>query len=181
MKALKFVILGAGILGILSFFLPYAKIDAGSDSLSFNALDVMRGVDLAETGVSEAKKAVEASANVDERASLRSDLREVEEALDLVKGIMIVVFLPFLAFALIGVIGAVRGRLGRVGGTFALLLGLVAMGINGVFLAAWGSAEVKAAGGNAGFAQYLLFIASVIGFLGGLLTLIKPDRGGRFG
>lgn len=181
MKALKFVILGAGLLGVLSFFLPYAKIDMGSDSLSFNALDVMRGVDLAESGVSEAKKAVEASAELDQRTELRSDLREVEDALDMVKGVIIVVFLPFLIFVVIGIVGAIRGKLGRVGGTFALLLGLVAMGINALFLAAWGSAEVKAAGGNAGFAQYILFVASVTAFIGGLLTLIKPDRGGRFG
>jgi hypothetical protein len=182
MKAIKFVILTAGVLGVVSFFLPYAVIDVGKDSLSFSALDVFRGVELASEGVSEAKKALETSAaEYQGGEEVRRNLKDIEGALDLVKGIIAVVFIPLVAFVLIGVIGAARGRLERVGGILALLLGLIGMGVNGLFLAAWGTAEVKAAGGSAGIAQYLLMIACTIGFVGGLLTVIRPDRGGRFG
>ena len=93
---------------------------------------------------------------------------------------MIVVFVPMLAFLAIGVIGMVRGKLERIGGGIALALGLIATGVNFVLLAAWSTDEAKAAGLTADVAQYIIVAASLVGFVGGLLAVIKPDRGGRF-
>lgn len=183
MKAIKFVILAAGVLGLLSFFLPYASVDLGEKSLSFSAMDVMSGVELAEQGVDEAKKALEDSAAElgAQGAEVRANMKEIEDVLDTVKAVIIGCFAPALIFALIGGVGAARGKLGRLGGVGALLLGLIGMGVNGLFLFAWGTPEVKAAGGSAGIGQYLLLVSCTIGFVGGLLTVIKPDEGGRFG
>lgn len=176
MKAIKFLILGAGIIGIVSFFLPYAEVDNGTTTMSFSALDVMIGVDIAEEAVGAAKDAVEARG-----AALNADLREIEETLDTIKGIFVLIFLPTLVFLVVGLIAAIRRKLERPGGVLVLIAGVVGTGINMVFLSVWGSADVEAAGGHAGMAQFILVFASIVGFVGGLLTLIKPDRGGRFG
>lgn len=184
MKAIKFVILGAGLLGLLAFFLPYAKIDSGELKLSFSAMDVMKGVELAEQGVSAAKKELESAAdnieNPQDRAEVKGNLKSIDDALDVVKGIILILFAPAFLFVVIGGVGAARGKLERVGGVGALVLGLIGMAANGIFLAAWGTTEVKASGGSAGIAQYLLLFSCTVGFVCGLLTVIKPDRGGRF-
>jgi hypothetical protein len=184
MKAIKFVILGAGLLGLLAFFLPYAKIESGDLKLSFSAMDVMKGVELAEAGVGAARKELEAAAedieNVETKAEVQGNLKSIDDALDVVKGIILILFAPCFLFVVIAGVGAGRGKLERLGGVGVLILGLIGMAANGQFLAAWGTPEVKAAGGSAGIAQYLLMISCTVGFVGGLLTIIKPDRGGRF-
>lgn len=180
MKAIKFVILGFGLLGVLSFFLPYCKIGESS----YSALNVFQGVSAAEGAVGAARSKLqdETTEGLDDesRASVNKSLSEVEEVLDTVKGFMIIFFAPAFLMAIIGGVAAARGKLERLGGAGVMVLGLLGLGINGIFLAAWGTAEVKASGGDAGIAQYLLTLTCAAGFVLGLLTLIKPDRGGKF-
>lgn len=180
MKAIKFVILGFGILGVISFFLPYCKIGGAS----YSALNVFQGVSAVESAVGAARKEVADSTTEglddEARASVNTNLNEIDEVLDTVKGFMIIFFAPAFLMAIIGGVAAARGKLERLGGAGVMILGFLGLAINGIFLAAWGTAEVKAAGGDAGVAQYLLVMTCVAGFVLGLLTLIKPDRGGKF-
>jgi len=180
-KAIKFVILGFGVLGLIAFFLPYAKING----TSFSAMQIMGGVSLAQDALSAAKAKSEAMPveGMDEevQAQVDTSFKELDETLDTIKGLMIVLFSPALLMALIGGIGAARGKLERLGGGGVMAVGLIGLGLNGLFLAAWGSTEVKAEGGDAAIAQYLLVLSCTAGFVLGLLTLIKPDRGGKFG
>ncbi len=181
MKAIKFVILGFGVLGLISIFLPYAKVG----STSFSAWDIMQGVTLAEDALDAAQAKSESlpleGMDDESQAKVDQTFKEIDEALDTIKGIMIVLFAPTILFVVIGGIGAARGKLERVGGAGVMVLGLIGLALNSLFLMAWGSAEVKAEGGDAGIAQYLLVMSCVAGFVCGLLTLIKPDRGGKFG
>src|SRR3954454_10383431 len=79
------------------------------------------------------------------------------------------IFAPALLLAMIGGIGVKRRSFGRDAGTFAFLLGLVGLGIAGILK---GAAE-----GDGGVGLTLLLVTGVAGVLGGLVTLIKPERG----
>jgi hypothetical protein len=174
MKPIKFVILGAGVLCVLSFFLPYVEIRGDS----YTPMAILDKVDVAEAGVRNVEKRLSEEA---EDRKIRGDLSGIKDAMDIVRGMLIFAYLPGAVLLVIGIIGAVRGRLERVGGVIAMIIGLLAVGINGLLLAVWSTAEVKATGSSPAIAQYLLFFGCTIGFVGGLLTVIKPDRGGRFG
>ena len=128
-----------------------------------------------------AEDASERTEDADSKEKVAKLSKDLEDAFDLVKGLVIVVFAPALIFLVIGGVGAVRGKLERVGGGLAMASGLIGAAVNGIFLAAWSSAEVKKHGGGAEVGQYILLIACIMGMLLGLLTVIKPDRGGRFG
>jgi len=183
MKAIKFVILGAGVLAVLAFFLPYAKVTESGSEKTYSAFDIVRGNTTAEDEVRAASQKIDEQA-VDSELGRRAadDLKsDVQKTMDRVKGVLLVLFAPAFLMLVIGGVGAGRGKLERLGGIGALVLGLLGMGANGLFLAAWGSSEVHDAGGGAAIAQYLLMIACTIGFVCGLLVTIKPDRGGRFG
>jgi hypothetical protein len=177
MKAIKFVILAAGLLGLISFFLPLLNVDKDDVHVKISSFDVVKGLQLAEEFKSKVEKDV---ATLDETGEGKAFMNEIDDALAAVKIFVLILFAPSLLLVAIGGVGAARGKLERLGGVGALFVGLIGMAISGLVLAAWGSAEVKESGGSSGIAVYLMFIASIAGFLGGLLTLIKPDRGGRF-
>ena len=178
MKAIKFLILGAGIIGIVSFFLPLLNVDQDEVSLSVSSFDVVTGIELAEELRDKVATDV---ATLDDTGQGSAFVAELDEALDAVKIFLLILFAPIAILFLVGAVGVARRRLGRPGGTLALIAGLIGAGFCAIVLAAWGSPEVKASGGSSGVAVYLMFLANIVGFVGGLLTLIKPDRGGRFG
>jgi hypothetical protein len=181
MKAIKFVLLGAGILGVIAFFLPYCKI---SDA-SFSAFAVVKGIQAEQDVKNEVHNAADdiqqnAEDATDRQAGAQLD-NDVQKLIDRIKVALLIFFAPAFLFALIGGVGAARGKLERLGGVGALIFGFLGLAVNGLFLAAWSSADVKNAGGAPGVGQYFLLISCTVGFVTGLLTVIKPDRGGRFG
>ena len=178
MKAIKFVILAAGVLGLVSFFLPLLNVDKDDVHVSISSYDVVTGLELAEEFKGKVQSDIEA---LDETGESKVFFTELDEALDAIKIFLAVLFAWPVLLLLIGGIGAVRGKLERVGGVLALIVGLLGTLICMLILAAWGSQEVKASGGSSGIAVYTMLLANVTGFICGLLTLIKPDRGGRFG
>jgi len=181
LKAIKFLILGAGILGVISFFLPYFNLELDDQTIAPSGMDVMVGLEIAEKGASEVRKEIETATAVENKAELKKGLDQAEEFLDLVKGIIAIMFLPGLVLAVIGGVGAVRKQLGRVGGTFALFVGLICLATDVISMAALSDAEIQREGMSPGIALYLMMFVSTIGFVCGILTLIKPDQGGRFG
>jgi hypothetical protein len=186
MKAIKFVILAAGLIGVISFFLPYVHLTVDGKTASYSALKMLTGKNPAEEQFKKAKDAIEQDAV--ERAKddatadqLRGYSKNIEKAFDLVKGVLVVAFAPAVLFLIIAGVGIARGKLDRIGGAGVMVLGLIGAGVNALFLAAWASDTVKREGGGAEIGQYLLLTTCAIGFVCGLLTVIKPDRGGRFG
>jgi hypothetical protein len=185
MKAIKFVILGCGILGLLSFFLPLISVNIEGKTESFSSMAVISGVDVAKAGVSKVKDELKDNAGElgDQGAEFKGKLdeaeSEIQKGLDAVKVFVLILFVPSVLLTLIGGVATFRRKLGRLGGAGALFVGLIGMALAGLVLAAFG--ELKDDGGSAGIAVYLQLVAGVGGFFGGLLTLIKPDIGGRFG
>ena len=60
MKAIKFVILAAGLLGLISAFLPLASFEYEQQKVAVSAFDVIKGVEMAEKFKSSVEKDVAA-------------------------------------------------------------------------------------------------------------------------
>lgn len=166
MKASKFIVLAAGVLGILAFFLPMVTVDDGDMKASVSAFQIIKGVDALEVSIdNEAVKAAHAGRG--EVASALSS--EAKEGLAALKGIVMAVFVPALVLLFVGGLGVMRKKFGRVAGTFSLIFGLIGLGI--------GALLSSAAEGDGGIGLTLLLLTGVVGVIGGLIALVKPDRG----
>jgi hypothetical protein len=159
MKASKFIVLVGGILGILSFFLPLVSVERQGTKASVSAYQVIKGLDQVEVAVDEGAR--QAAYSMETSASAKKDIGAM-------KGIVMAIFAPALLLALIGAAGVARKRFGRVAGTFSLLLGLVGLGIAAILK--------SAAEGDGGIGLTLLLVTGVAGVVGGIATLIKPER-----
>ena len=163
MKASKFIVLVGGILGILAFFLPLVSVERGGAKASVSAYQVIKGLDQVEVEVDKATAgATRGSFEMETASSAKKDIGAM-------KGIVMAIFAPALLLALIGGLGVKRKKFGRVAGTFSLLAGLVGLGIAMILK--------SAAEGDGGIGLTLLLLTGVAGVVGGLITLVKPERG----
>src|SRR5688572_15328063 len=145
--------------------------------MNISSFDVVKGLELAEEFEGKVKSDIEA---LDTTGESKAFIGEIDEALDAIKIFLVVLFAWPVLLLVVGGVGVLRGKLERLGGTVALVVGLIGTGLCMLILAAWGSQEVKSSGGSSGIAVYTMLLANITGFVCGLLTLIKPDRGGRF-
>ena len=159
MKANKFIVLVGGILGILAFFLPLVSVERQGAKASVSAYQVIKGLDQVEVAVDDGVK--QAAFDVETGASAKKDIGAM-------KGIVMAIFAPALLLSLIGAAGVARKRFGRVAGTFSLLLGLVGLGIGAILK--------SAADGDGGIGLTMLLLTGVAGIVGGIATLVKPER-----
>ena len=164
MKFAKFAILVAGVLGLISFFLPALKGDGGGGSVSLSAMQIVKGVDEIATQVHDTAEATD-------NAEVKQVSSGVSEIANQIKGFILIMYAPFLVFLAIGGVGVAKKKLDRLGGTGALLFGLVTSALSGLVVAAIGDK------GGAGMGVYLALVAGLVGMVSGLLVLIKPDRG----
>jgi len=172
MKASKFIVLLGGILGILAFFLPLVSVTRGAGAEqatgTVSAFQIVKGIDEIKVHVDQA------STNTHGDVAVSADqLREMKEntkgGLDQIKGIVMAIFAPALLLALLGGAGILRGKFQRLSGVFAFLRGAVGLGIGALLK---GAAE-----GDSGIGMTLLLVTGVLGLAGGLLALVKPERG----
>lgn len=164
MKASKFIVLVGGILGIVAFFLPLVSVERNGKSASVSAFQVVKGLDAVQNELEKDNVRVSAAAYGGTAA-----LNEANDGLENAKGIVLGMFAPALLLAAIGGAGVGRKKFGRVAGSFTLLFGLLALGI--------GALAKSAAGAESGIGITLMLLAGVAGVVGGLITLVKPDRG----
>lgn len=160
MKASKFLVLAAGILGILAFFLPMVTVHHGGSSGSASAFQIIKGLEVASDAV--------ASDDVRAAAMSSADVASAKEGLDAMKGIVMAIFVPAILLAAIGAFGVSKKKFGRVAGFFSLVLGLIGLGI--------GMLLNGAAGDDAGVGLSMLLGTGVLGTVGGLFALVKPER-----
>jgi hypothetical protein len=161
MKASKFIVLAGGILGILAFFLPMVTVHRDDFSGSVSAFQIIKGLD----EISVAAGSHEVSVAVADAGATAASAKEM---LDGMRTFVMAIFAPALLLLLIGGLGVMRKQFGRVAGAFSLLFGLIGLGI--------GSLLKSAAEGDAGIGLTLLLVTGVAGVVGGLITLVKPER-----
>ena len=165
MKASKFIVLAGGILGILAFFLPLVTVERHGMQVSVSAFQVVKGLD----AVQDAANTKEAKAEIAKLgAEGRKFVREADDSLDKIKGIVLAVFAPALLLAVIGGLGVSRKKFGRGAGALALLLGLLGLGIGAILK---GAAE-----GDSGIGITVLLLTGVAGIVGGIMAIAKPER-----
>jgi hypothetical protein len=175
-KLPKFVVLGAGLIGVLAFFLPLLAVkDAGSQG-KVSAFQIIKGLGKAQDVVDEVGKQAGMAAEQAgiEKQEVKRVTKDVDSTLGAIKAVVMAVFLPALLLLVFGAVGALRGAFGRVLGIFSLIFGLVGLGIWALLNAA--AQEVSDSGAGAGIALHLLLLTGIGGAVGGLLATIKPER-----
>jgi hypothetical protein len=164
MKFTKFMVLVGGVLALVAFFLPYGTMRAGGVYVHVSAFDVLKGID----SIAQISN-VEGNAETDAAVASQTNNNET-------KGYTMLVFGPPLLLLAIGGVAVGRKKLGRLGGVGALLLGLWAAVMAAALMSVVQEAGT-AGGADVGAGTYVFLLAGLLGALGGLLALIKPDRG----
>ncbi len=162
MKFTKFMVLIGGVLALIAFFMPYGTVRNGGVYVHVSAFDVMKGID----SMSQVSN-VSGDADIDREISSKVDNSTT-------KGYTMLVFGPPLLLLAIGGVAVGRKKLGRLGGVGALLLGLWGCLFGAAIMSVM---EKEAEGAGVGVGTYLFLAGGIVGDLGGLLALIKPDRG----
>lgn len=150
MKATKFIVLIAGLVGAAAFFLPFVAVDEPQVQMQVSAFELVKGLDLTS-----------------ELSGYETEIDpDVTRALSEYKYVVIAAYLPAVFLVLLGLIGT-AGRFGRALGLLALLMGIAGLGIYAL--------GATAAGSLFGLGFHLLVVPGIVGFVGGLVALIKPE------
>ena len=148
MKASKFLVLLGGVIGIVAFFLPFLEFVHQGGTVAPSAMQFVTG-GISAKGAETVNRVVQ-------------DMRII----------VLVSFAPAVMCALFGLIGMLKGSFARGLGAGALLFGLLTFGVWFVL-----NTAAADAGARAGIGMWLLMVAGAAGAIGGLIALIKPDRG----
>lgn len=163
-KATKYIVLAAGLIGIIAFFLPLISVANSGVEGKLSAYQIVAGIDSAQDVVGEAAtgSAMEAAAVDDANAALGA-----------VKGIVMAIFAPALFLLLFGGIGAAKKKFGRGLAIPSMIFGLLGLAIWALLNAAASEGGGESA---AGIGMHMLLLTGLGGTLGGLFATVKPDR-----
>jgi hypothetical protein len=172
-KAAKFMVLVAGLMGLIAFFLPLFSVDVAGKSFTVSAFQAVRGVEAVKANLE--KQAGEKMQNDPQAQKAVADLDDV---LTKVKSYLFIMYAPAALLLLLGVIGVVKQRFGRGFGVLSLLLGLITFGFWALLFFAAGEAKKEQAEATfgLGLGVHLLLGTGILGFLGGVTNTVKPDR-----
>lgn len=148
MKASKFIVLLGGVIGIVAFFLPFLEFAHQGARVTPSAMQFVTG------GISAA------------------GAESVNRVIQDMRIIVLVSFAPAVMCALFGLIGALKGSFGRGLGAGSLLFGLLTFAVWFVL-----NTAAADAGAVAGIGMWLLMVSGAAATIGGLIAVIKPDRG----
>jgi hypothetical protein len=174
-KAAKFMVLVAGLAGLIAFFLPFLKAESQGKSASISAFQAVKGIDTA------LEKTDAATAGAAATPEAKSATAEIADVVNKVKAFLYAMYAPALLLFLFGLIGVLKKKFGRGFGVLSLLMGLVALGFWALLFMAAGEANKDSTGGDVkvalGLGVHLLLVTGILGFLGGITNTVKPDRG----
>jgi hypothetical protein len=166
----KFMVLVAGVLGIIAFFLPMIAMPMKTATATPSAFEIVRGIDAEALDEVAAVRLVEGVQGLNERQAAD----KVEKGLGMVRGLVMVAFAPALWLLVLGGVGVWK-RFGRG-------LAIVSMMVSFTSLWIWDTLDSAATrvGGPDGPAigLDLLMVMGVAGMVGGVLATIRPERRG---
>ncbi len=170
-KYTKFVVLGAGALGLIAFFLPLLHVKQGGYEGKASALDIMKGLDEVASKVGE----VEAAAGAMGEHEAQAALGEAKSATNTAKWLFMVPFVFPILFLLTGGLGLLT-RFSRGMGALTLLFGLIAVALWFLIRAAGDAVKTEAGIDDPlGSGVMLLGISYFLAAFAGLFALIKPE------
>lgn len=165
-RATKYIILGAGLIGLIAFFMPLIAVNKSGVSGKLSAYRIVVGISSAKQVVSKAGKAAD---TVESKAAVK----DANKALSAVRGIVLAIFVPALLLTIFGGVGTLRKSFGRGLAIPSFIFGLIGLGIWALL-----SSAASAGGGEsvAGFGMHMLLLTGLGGVVGGLIGIIKPER-----
>lgn len=161
-KAAKFIILGAGLIGLLAFFMPLIAVEKSGVEGKLSAFTIVKGIDTAQDVVGAAGQGMD-----DTKA-----VAEANEALSSVKMVVLAIFVPAFFLALMGGVAVMRRRIGRGFGILSLLFGIIGLAIWSVIDSAATAPDGESA---AGMGMHMLMLTGLGGIVGGIIATIKPE------
>lgn len=166
-KATKYIILTAGLLGLISFFMPLISVSKAGVTGKLSAYRIVKGIDSAQEVVGKEGEKLKSK---DDRAAVA----DANKALGAIKGIVMAVYFPAFMLFVFGLVGTLRKTFGRGLAIPSFIFGLLGLGIAGLL-----SAAASSGGGEsvAGVGMHLLLVSAIVGTVGGLVGIVKPDRG----
>lgn len=172
MKATKFIVLSAGLIGLIGFFLPLIAVQVQGVTGAVSAFNVVAGI---EAGQEELDKQVEANKDLlDDKT--KAVAKEAGELGGTIKMVILLAYSPALLCFLFGLIGVLKKSFGRGLAFGSLIFGLITFGLWAMLNSAAGDAA--AAGGDVkGVGMWVMLLSGLGCTIGGLMGLIKPDRG----
>jgi hypothetical protein len=175
MKPWKYMLLAAGVAGVIGLFLPLVEVRHGPVVMGFTAFDLSFGMDktrsLLDTQLPKfAEKRLPSNVRI-----ARDDARLIAEAS---QGAALA-FAPAMLMAVFAIIGFLRKRFGRILGLGAFVLGLGSIGawigLRYVIQYALEEAALKRTTVNLQLGAHLLLVIGGLGVLAGLGALVKPE------
>jgi hypothetical protein len=173
-KAAKFMVLVGGIVGVVAFFLPMFSVegDVGGQNkkVTVSAFQAVRGAEAV-------KASIESQAGVQVASADQKSFDDLEDATTKFKGVFLGMYAPAALLLLLGLIGVLKKKFGRVFGVLSVLFGLVAIALWGLIFTGTKDTETGQAAFALGLGIHLMLVSGILGFLGGIINTVKPDRG----
>ena len=136
MKFIKYMVLGAGIIGVLAFFMPLTAVSRAGLTAKISAYDAVVGIDSLQDVVSGQGSELAGEGS-------QKELDEINEGLAEVKTIILMIFVPSAFLLLFGVVGTLKKKFGRGLGAGSLIFGLIGLGIWAIINSAAGEIEAE--------------------------------------
>lgn len=171
----KILVLLAGLVGLVGFFLPLRVLSGldGHAGTHASAYEIAQGVDETQQLITYAEQLGISTRELS--ASLDQNLEHYRYA-------MLGMFAPSLILLLVGVVAIGRGGLGRIGGFFALAFGgasllafVAALVLAGDLVLHHDAVEVRLSS-SLGPGMYCLLASGVLGMFAGAAAVLRPDR-----
>lgn len=170
MRAWKYFILVAGLLGIAGFFAPFIEYRAPDGTLTgASAYDIVTG----QPNVGGLMTKAEQLGMVSKEEAAKAT-RMIEQGIYAYRWGMIACFAPAALLFLVGLVNFARKKMGRLSALVAIILALGCLGVYVLFFRVDQPSSTTT--GQLGLGAYLLAIGGVIALLGGLGALFKPER-----
>jgi len=178
MKAWKFMLLAGGLVGLIGFFLPFMKVENGAT----NGAVGLSGMQMVK-GISDARELLSEEVAKMPEPQMQKLVSDMNETLKQAGGLIMMFYIPTALVFLVGLVNTARKKMGRLAGLLGLIAGAAAILVWVLFQQVIHSDETSAAGAAAattvtmGLGLHLILVSGLLGAIGGLGALVKPDRG----
>lgn len=177
MKAWKFMLLAGGLIGLIGFFLPFMKVQnaATNGEIGISGMQFVKGIgDVRELLHDQVEKLPE--------AQVKQFIEQTNDTLKKAGGLVMLFYIPTALVFLVGLVNTARKKMGRLAGLLGLITGAAAILVWVLFQQVMSTDEMHQASDAAattatmGLGLHLILVSGVLGAIGGLGAIVKPDR-----